>query len=146
MSDPTEPSHEPEAELERRLRKLLGEDEGEGAVVGEAPAPAPESAAAEPVDPLGDIDTHLKQIGERLDKSRRDHSMPPPPDWDYQRPTTARDPKADPHNYRGLGIGITAGYTLIGAMIAGWLVGWLFDLKSHGLEGQAFGALGGCIV
>jgi F0F1-type ATP synthase assembly protein I len=111
---------------EERLRKLLGE---------------PEDSEPE----QDEFDRRLGQIGQQLDEARDRRKLPDVPEWDYKRapkPTTA----GDPHNVKGLGVGMSAGYTLVGCMIMGYGIGWLIDRPSGGTAGQAFGALGGCVV
>lgn len=137
---PDEPHYESEPteeELERRLKLLLGEDK-------DGPIARPE-LAPEPAEEADDIEERIKQVTDKLDKARSQR-MPDVPDWNYQRPKSRLAPENDPSNYKGLGVGISAGYTLVGCMLLGWFVGWIIDRPSHGTTYQAILALVGCIA
>jgi F0F1-type ATP synthase assembly protein I len=146
MSDPAGPNHESEAELERRLRKLLGEDEQEPV---EEPRGTEQTTATtpkeEPTPESDEIEIRLKGIDERLDQARRQHRMPDVPDWNFKRPPK-KGPTDDSSHYRAFGIAVKIGYTLVACMLTGWFVGWLIDHRSGGTLGQAIGALAGSLI
>lgn len=77
--------------------------------------------------------------------------LPEVPEWEYERSreTVEFERSQQPQDmgmYKGLGIGISALYGVIGAVGAGWLIGWLFDRGSKNVIGQAIGALTGAIL
>jgi hypothetical protein len=73
--------------------------------------------------------------------------MPEPPDFEFQRPKSGRPDGNDKQGYRGLGIGLTAAYALVGMMALGFGIGWLFDHGANGANfGPAIGGLVGCIA
>lgn len=155
--------HPDEEEIERRLRKLLGEDadvqpdELEAKLhelmhqveLGEDPdeVTARFHAIEERLEETGEVakaqaledefDQRLKDLGKRLDKARGRET---------QAKSAPLKGERDPSNYRGLGVGITAGYALVGCMLFGWFIGWLLDRRSGGNVYQAFLALGGSVV
>ncbi len=112
-------------ELERRLRELgvLGDD-------------------ADEADPLAE---RIKAIKEPAGTAAS--RLPEVPDWEFNRPKLPgqRDPeKGDA--YLGVGVGLSVAYTLIGAILVGFGIGWLIDRSSHGYIGQALGTLLGAIA
>jgi len=138
MQDHESGGHEPtEEELERRLQALLGS----GPDLGEVSLPK-----VSDIPPDDEVETKFKAISDRLDEAQAKRKLPDVPEWNYKRPKSNRGNSSDPSNYRGLGIGISIGYTLVGCMVLGWGIGWLIDRQSGGNSYQAFMALGGCIV
>jgi hypothetical protein len=93
-----------------------------------------------------EIDQQLRRFSDKV-ASTGGTRMPNPPDWNYKRSSSGRPHDSDPNNYRGLGVGISAAYFLVGAMAAGFGIGWLID-KSIGASqtGTAIGGLLGCVV
>ncbi len=73
-------------------------------------------------------------------------AAPEVPHIDSTRPRVLRPDTSDPSNYRGLGVGISAGYTLIGAMILGFGLGYLFDRLTGNTYGAVVGALFGAVL
>jgi hypothetical protein len=120
-----------EEELEERLQKLLGE----------APNLRSHDPRPQPEEERTDIESRLQKISDNLDKAKA-RSFPEPPEVDLKGRTVRKDPA----NYKGLGIGISIAYVLVGSMALGWVVGWLVDRRTGGTAGQAFGALAGCVV
>lgn len=128
------------AEIERKLRDNL-------------------RAASEPVDPEESEKTSFElpeppsddEIERRMDEMRRRVSgagksaFPEPPDFNVNRPSMMRKRQEDEHGYRGLGIGLTAAYALVGMMILGFVVGWLIDGRTTGAA-TAFGGLLGTVL
>lgn len=72
--------------------------------------------------------------------------MPEVPEWNYKRPRNAAT-NDDPNNYKGLGIGISVAYMMLGSLVVGLGIGWLLDkafnqtifLAIFGLIGALFG-------
>lgn len=74
--------------------------------------------------------------------------VPTPPSWEYSRPdfTKKHLEKQDTGAYLGIGVGLSAAYTIIGCTIVGWGIGWLFDRGKQQVIGQAIGTLVGAVV
>ena len=71
-------------------------------------------------------------------------AMPDVPDWKFKRPDNQITPGTD---HRGLGIGMTAAYILVGGMGVGWLAGFGIDHLAHSSPtGQAIGGFLGAII
>lgn len=68
--------------------------------------------------------------------------FPEVPEWGYQRKKT---PKEDMSHYRGIGVGLSVAYTMLGCVLAGWGLGKLIDLGFHSVLFQAVGTLVGGI-
>src|SRR5688500_11504173 len=110
-----------EEELENRLRALLGEG-------GERAELPPEEA--------DDFELKLREIEDKAESIKASSRMPEPPEWDYKRPKPKIDPGTDPSNYKGLGTGISVAYALVGCMILGFAIGWVYDRSAGGVGGQ----------
>ncbi|MHB8634931.1 MAG: AtpZ/AtpI family protein [Fimbriimonadaceae bacterium] len=84
-----------------------------------------------------DLESRLAAFDERVKKAGSVR-MPDPPDWNYKRSAKKQiTPGAD---HRGLGIGMTAAYILVGGMFVGWLAGFGVDHLAHSAPtGQAIG-------
>jgi F0F1-type ATP synthase assembly protein I len=91
-------------------------------------------------------DEALKAKIEHVTNPASTHKFPDPPDIKLNRP---KKPSADGtpgnYNYRTLGIGMSAAYSLVGSMIVGFGIGWLYDRATHGTYGQPIGAVLGAI-
>lgn len=95
--------------------------------------------------PDEEVDRRLESMDERT-RTAGQVQMPTPPELEYKRRNFAQD-SSDKGGYRGLGIGLSAAYALVGMMIFGVGIGWLID---HGPQssnvGPAFGGLAGCVI
>ncbi|MEX2243368.1 MAG: AtpZ/AtpI family protein [Fimbriimonadaceae bacterium] len=69
---------------------------------------------------------------------KQQKKYPDPPAWDYKRKPPARTNEGD---YSGIAQGVKLAYTLIGPLIAGWLVGYFIDRSRGGTDGQLWGAV-----
>jgi len=75
--------------------------------------------------------------------------MPEVPELNIPKRNTtgpAKDGTPGNYNYRGLGVGMSAAYSLIGAMIVGYGLGWGYDKLFHANYGQVIGALIGSVL
>lgn len=129
-----------EEELEKRLQALLGE------------SPSADHGRAEPElapePPEDEIEARFKAVSDRLDQAQANRKLPDVPEWNPKRPERGEPKGSDSANYKGLGYGISIGYTLVGCMVLGWGIGWVIDRRvgGGGNTYQAFMALGGCVV
>jgi F0F1-type ATP synthase assembly protein I len=72
--------------------------------------------------------------------------MPDVPELVVNRPKKAStNGTPGSYNYRGLGIGMSAAYSLVGSMIVGFGIGWAYDKATHSSYGQPIGAMLGAI-
>jgi F0F1-type ATP synthase assembly protein I len=86
-----------------------------------------------------ELEARLNAFDEKVKKAGATR-MPEVPDWSYKRSVPKQiTPGAD---HRGLGIGMTAAYILVGGMFVGWLAGFGIDHLLHSAPaGQAIGGL-----
>ena len=87
-----------------------------------------EPPAKEELEDLDALDAQLSALNEKAQAARQ--RMPNVPDWEYKRPQSGPGSKpdySDKDNYRGLGLGITAAYLLVGFMIVGFGLGYLVN-------------------
>jgi F0F1-type ATP synthase assembly protein I len=92
-------------------------------------------------------DEGLREKIERVTNPAGSYKMPDPPEIELKRPKTATsDGSRGNYNYKTLGIGMSAAYSLIGSMIVGFGLGWLFDRATHSNYGQVIGAVAGSIL
>ncbi|HVL38836.1 MAG TPA: hypothetical protein VM328_05540 [Fimbriimonadaceae bacterium] len=133
MTDEGPERKESEEEQEARLRRLLGEG-------SEVEDPEVAQHSEDPSDEL------LREMEEKADRLKAQSRMPEPPAFEFERP--AKKPNSAPQDYKGIGIGLSAAYALVGAMMVGFGLGWLVDtfILGAGNIGQLFGALGGCVL
>ena len=91
-----------------------------------------------------DLDARLSEFDERVKKAGTTR-MPDVPEWSYKRTSPKQViPETD---HRGLGIGMTAAYILVGGMFVGWLVGFGIDRIAHSSPvGQAVGGFLGAVL
>jgi len=91
-----------------------------------------------------DLESRLSEFDERVKKAGAAR-MPDVPDWKYKRAEPKQvTPGAD---HRGLGIGMTAAYILVGGMFVGWLAGFGIDHLAHSTPtGQAIGGFIGAAL
>jgi F0F1-type ATP synthase assembly protein I len=122
-----------EEELERRLQAILG---GAG--------PSDTDAGGEP----DEFELKLREIEDKAASIKSTSRMPDPPDWDYKRPVTEseRRLKDDSGSYRGIGVGLTLAYAMVGPLIVGWGVGWLMDRGKSTNQGQTWGTVIGMFL
>src|SRR5476651_1260360 len=82
-------------------------------------------------------DEGLRAKIEHVTNQTSSFKMPDPPEIKFNRP---KGPKTDGtpgnYNYKSLGLGMSAAYSLIGAMIVGFGLGWVFDKATHSTYGQ----------
>ncbi len=105
-------------------------------------------------DELKDMDLpHLpddEDLRKKIDQVNAPSSvsrMPEVPHIEINRPQKpATNGTPGNYNYRGLGIGMSAAYSLVGSMIVGFGLGWAFDKLTHNNYGQAIGALLGSVL
>lgn len=109
-----------EARFQRALEDAEKELEGKGdehiqqleEIAAGVHAPAPPGIDEE-------FDTRLRNLEEKAAASKRFR--------DAHRKRTERRLKQDQEDYRGLGLGLTIAYAILGMPVAGWFVGWLID-------------------
>jgi F0F1-type ATP synthase assembly protein I len=136
MPDEPEPT---EKELEERLKKLLGDAESaDSDELNEIELKIHGieeklTAAGQPRAETDDIDAKLRGIEERANKLRASKALP-------QEESRTR-PSQSITSYRGLGVGITIAYALVGPLFAGYGIGWLIDRKVGGGSYQMWGTL-----
>ncbi len=140
---PKEP-HETEEELEERLRKLLGE----GALADS--------------EELGEIELKLRDIDSRFadqHESRQEKERLSAAElkdglknlhvraegWKVRTAAQSAEKKrqamADVHVAKGLGLGLTVAYTIIGVPLAGLAVGWVIDHYAGTTTAKGIGML-----
>lgn len=124
-----------ERELQRRLKEA-GLDKDEGPSENRFPEPPSDE----------EIDSRLNSMRDKVSSAGRS-GMPEPPDFQFKRPKAFRPQEGDRYGYKGLGIGMTAAYALVGMMALGFGIGWLLD-HGHNTSnfGPAIGGLVGCVV
>jgi hypothetical protein len=105
-------------------------------------ADAPHNKADEPDN---EFDAKLKEIEAKAKSLRNRGAFPDPPDWNYKR-RKRKDDGDDGSNARGLGIGISAAYALVGCMFGGFGVGYLIDRATGGEIAQPIGATIGVMI
>ena len=130
MAEDREPSDD---ELQERLRKLLGDEE-----TNTVARPPFEEREVDPITAkLSDIEERTKQIRDR-------HRLPDPPEWNYKRPKTSMGKETD-IDYKGVGLGFSVLYALIGPLLVGFGIGWLIDNRTGGSTGRIWGAMIGAV-
>lgn len=91
----------------------------------------PEAGEVQP----GLSDEELEARAEDLmARARVSHKLPEVPDWDYKRPKESKnplDPVSDGGSTRGLGVGLSMAYVMLGSVILGFGAGWLLDNATH---------------
>jgi F0F1-type ATP synthase assembly protein I len=142
MPDEREPT---EAELEERLRQLLGEAESadsdeldaiELKLKGIEEQFQEQKAKREEQDTFFDaeFDQKLKQLHEKADKAKARQQG--------KAVEANRTMGIDSTASRGLGFGLVIAYSMVGPLIAGWLIGLLIDRSSGtGNSGQTWGTV-----
>ena len=98
-------------------------------------------------EPKDELAARLAAIEEKAKHLKAGSRMPDPPEWNYKRPASMRK-KVEDNGYRGLAVGLSIAYSLVGCMLLGWFLGWLVDRARGGgsAGGQAIGGLFGCIL
>jgi hypothetical protein len=71
--------------------------------------------------------------------------LPDVPEWEFKKREIPGQLKVDTGSYLTLGVGLSAGYSLIGSTVFGWLIGKLID-QNGGFLAQAIGTLLGAIL
>ena len=96
-------------------------------------------------DPL---EAQLREIEEKAAALRGGTRMPDPPEWDYKRPVShqERQIEKDSGSYRGLGVGLTLAYAMVGPLIVGWGIGWMVDRDSGKNTWQTWGTVIGMFL
>ena len=91
-----------------------------------------------------DLESKLSAFDERVKKAGATR-MPDVPEWSYKRSEPKQVVPGTDH--RGLGIGMTAAYILVGGMFVGWLAGLGIDHLAHSAPtGQAIGGFVGAAL
>ncbi len=91
-----------------------------------------------------------KELRAKIDKVTQGpvaSRMPDVPEMNINRPakkTVTGTPGS--YNYRGLGIGMSAAYSLLGSMVVGFGLGWAFDKYTHNNYGMVVGSLLGSVL
>ena len=94
-------------------------------------------------------DDELQSKLEQVQKTAGASRMPEVPELNIPKrvsSSTATDGIPGNYNYRGLGIGMSAAYSLVGAMIVGFGLGWGYDRIFHTIYGQVIGSLLGSVL
>lgn len=92
-----------------------------------------------------ELESKAQELRERV-ASQGPTRMPPVPKWDYKRPPKSQY-AGDPNDYKGLGVGISVAYMMLGSLVVGLGIGWVLDRLFHqdifiaifGLIGALFG-------
>src|SRR5688572_11653430 len=74
--------------------------------------------------------------------------LPEVPDWEYSRPdyTKKHLEQSDMSSWRMGGVGLTAAYSMIASVIAGFGIGWLLDRGSESVTWRAILTLVGAVL
>jgi F0F1-type ATP synthase assembly protein I len=120
-------------ELGERLRKLLGEP-GDG----DRLTPPSDETVPDPVN------AKLSEIEEKTREIRERHRLPDPPEWNYKRSTRPIGKQTD-IDYRGVGLGFSVLYALIGPLLVGFGIGWFIDSRTGGSGARVWGAMIGSV-
>lgn len=97
---------------------------------------------------LEDIEAEAERI---MGQARRSADLPDVPEWDYERPGYTRKhlETSDMSSWRAGGVGLSAAYAMIGAVVVGFGVGWLLDGGGESVTWRAvltiFGAVMGLV-
>jgi len=92
-------------------------------------------------------DEKLRARIEGVTSQKSSYKMPEVPEFEIKRPIKpAANGTPGAYNYRSLGIGMSAAYSLIGSMAVGFGLGWVFDHFTHSTYGQPVGAVLGSIL
>ncbi|HEY0866571.1 MAG TPA: AtpZ/AtpI family protein [Fimbriimonas sp.] len=93
--------------------------------------------------PEEELESREREIESRID---RKEELPEVPEWEFKRPKIPGQPSDDGGSHRGMAIGLSAGYTLMGPPIAGWFIGMLIDRSVGGNSYQMYGTLIGAVL
>jgi len=92
-------------------------------------------------------DEALREKIQKVTQGTAPSRMPDVPELNFNRPkNNPLSGSPSSYNYRGLGIGMSAAYSLIGSMIVGFGLGWLFDKATHNNYGIVIGSLAGSVL
>ncbi len=103
-----------------------------------------ELEAMKPADLPEDLATKASEAGTKPVQAGR---MPEVPNLEIPK-STKKPTNGTPgnYNYKSLGIGMSAAYSLVGAMIVGFGLGWVYDRYFHTISGQVIGGLFGSVL
>ena len=146
MPEEPEPTEE---ELEERLRKLL--DEGKFADSEDLQEielklrDAEERIAAQREERKGsealfdaEFENRLQRLHERANRAKAANES--------VKREKERNLAADRESAKGLGIGLTIAYTIVGLPLAGAGIGWLIDRSTNSTQGVGIGAVVGAAL
>jgi F0F1-type ATP synthase assembly protein I len=91
--------------------------------------------------PEDEVEAKSIELQEKVAAARR-RSFPDPPELEVNRP---HQKQLEDPGYRGLGIGMSVAYSLVGCVVVGWGIGKLIDMQTGGALGQAIGTLLGAV-
>jgi F0F1-type ATP synthase assembly protein I len=95
-------------------------------------------------DDLDDFEAEAERI---MGDARRPAELPDVPEWKYARPDYTRKhlEQSDMSNWRAGGVGLTAAYSMIAAVLAGFGIGWLLDGGSDSMTWRAILTIVGAV-
>ncbi len=112
-----------------------------------AKEPTPENRIGQELD---DLDRELAGFDERVRKIRSSNVFPEPPDLAQRDPKTLTEKQrkiaSDREASRGLGVGLSIAYTIIGVPIFGYFVGYLIDRQVGGKLFAPLFTTGGAVL
>lgn len=125
-------------EIERRMREAL---ERARKLAGHAP-----EAASETPEEADRAAARLERIEADVE-SGTNARFPEAPEVNFARPKMpgSTDAESGSH-YKGMGVGLSMAYSMIGLTLTGWGIGKLIDLRSGGVIGQAIGTIIGATM
>ncbi len=139
MPDERIPAPDPDGE---RFRSALEDLEREGADLSEEAIAKLEKTGERLREEAPGIDEGLDrglaELEERARKARGEHEA--------RKLREARRAESEAESYRGLGVGLTIAYVIIGVPILGAGVGWLLDRAASSSQWTAIGTVGGAAV
>src|SRR5687768_5180481 len=94
---------------------------------------------------LEDFEAEAERI---MEEAKRPGELPEVPDWEYSRPdyTKKHLEQSDMSSWRMGGVGLTAAYSMIASVIAGFGIGWLLDRGSESVTWRAILTLVGAVL
>ena len=92
-------------------------------------------------------DDGLRAKIERVTSPSTSYKLPDVPELKIERPKKpGSNGMPGDYNYRTIGIGMSAAYSLVGSMIVGFGLGWLFDHFTYSIYGQVVGSVFGAVL
>lgn len=91
-----------------------------------------------PAEVQGDFDSRMEELEARAQAVKREREA--------KEAQAARATKSDRDAAKGLGVGMSIAYTIIGLPLFGALVGWMIDNNTGGTQAKGIGVMIGVVA